>query len=112
MNFIYFVNKNFINFVYINFVYFSAHKLVLSICSSYFSQLFAPRPDRDDTRRRNAETIVYLKDVDARHMELLMNYMYRGEINVEENELMGLLATAKSLQIKGVYIKMTVLTPI
>merc|ERR1712141_410937 len=44
---------------------------------------------------------VYLKDVDARHMELLMNYMYRGEINVEENELMGLLATAKSLQIKG-----------
>jgi len=80
---------------------FAAHKLVLSICSSYFSQLFAPRPDRDDTRRRNAETIVYLKDVDARHMELLMNYMYRGEINVEENELMGLLATAKSLQIKG-----------
>ena len=43
-------------------------------------------------------------------MELLMNYMYRGEINVEENELMGLLATAKSLQIKGVYIKMTVMT--
>merc|ERR1719492_663962 len=30
-----------------------------------------------------------------------MNYMYRGEINVEETELMGLLATAKGLQIKG-----------
>ena len=34
-------------------------------------------------------------------MELLLNYMYRGEINVEESELMGLLATAKGLQIKG-----------
>merc|ERR1712156_897683 len=34
-------------------------------------------------------------------MELLLNYMYRGEINVEEKELMGLLATAKGLQIKG-----------
>jgi len=34
-------------------------------------------------------------------MELLLNYMYRGEINVEEAELMGLLATAKGLQIKG-----------
>lgn len=27
--------------------------------------------------------------------------MYRGEINVEESELVGLLATAKGLQIKG-----------
>merc|ERR1712083_721846 len=43
----------------------------------------------------------YVKDVDSKHMELLLNYMYRGEINVEEKELMGLLATAKGLQIKG-----------
>ena len=77
---------------------FNAHKLVLSICSTYFNQLFAPKPGKS---RRNAEAIVYLKDVDSRHMELLLNYMYRGEINVEETELMGLLATAKSLQIKG-----------
>lgn len=34
-------------------------------------------------------------------MELLLSYMYRGEINVQEQELMELLATAKSLQIKG-----------
>jgi hypothetical protein len=83
---------------------FAAHKLVLSICSSYFNQLFAPRPNSENRRRRRHEdsaVIVYLKDVDPGHMELLMNYMYRGEINVEENELMGLLATAKSLQIKG-----------
>ena len=79
---------------------FSAHKLVLSICSSYFSQLFASRSS-SKRRSAHAEAIVYLKDVDARHMELLLNYMYRGEINVEEAELMGLLATAKGLQIKG-----------
>ena len=79
---------------------FSAHKLVLSICSSYFSQLFAPKPG-SKRRPADAAAIVYLKDVDARHMELLLNYMYRGEINVEEAELMGLLATAKGLQIKG-----------
>ena len=29
------------------------------------------------------------------------SYMYRGEINVEETELVSLLATAKGLQIKG-----------
>jgi len=83
---------------------FSAHKLVLSICSNYFSQLFAPRPESQKLHRRrpaDGAAIVYLKDVDSKHMELLLNYMYRGEINVEESELMGLLATAKSLQIKG-----------
>ena len=85
---------------------FSAHKLVLSICSTYFNQLFAPRPEGQQGRQRSrrpadSAAIVYLKDVDSKHMELLLNYMYRGEINVEEKELMGLLATAKGLQIKG-----------
>jgi len=84
---------------------FSAHKLVLSICSSYFNQLFSPRPEvqgrRSPRRPADSAAIVYLKDVDPKHMELLLNYMYRGEINVEEKELMGLLATAKGLQIKG-----------
>ena len=81
---------------------FSAHKLVLSICSGYFHQLFTPRP-LNTSRRRPADlaAIVYLKDVDAKHMEMLLSYMYRGEINVEESELMGFLATARSLQIKG-----------
>lgn len=32
---------------------------------------------------------------------LSSSYMYRGEINVEETELVSLLATAKGLQIKG-----------
>ena len=82
---------------------FSAHKLVLSICSNYFNGLFTPRPDHKLRQRRPADgaAIVYLKDVDSKHLELLLSYMYRGEINVEEAELMDLLATAKSLQIKG-----------
>lgn len=34
-------------------------------------------------------------------MELLLNFMYRGEINVEEAELMDLIATARGLSIRG-----------
>jgi hypothetical protein len=34
-------------------------------------------------------------------MQLLLSYMYRGEINVNESALTDLLATAMSLQIKG-----------
>ena len=52
---------------------FQAHKLVLSVCSSYFASLFAKRA----TTPTNPliQSIVYLKDVDARHMELL-SYKY------------------------------------
>jgi len=79
---------------------FSAHKLVLSICSTYFNELFTPKPENRN-RPANGAAIVYLKDVDAHHMELLLNFMYRGEINVEENELMDLIATARGLSIRG-----------
>ena len=79
---------------------FSAHKLVLSICSTYFNELFTPKPQQKN-RPGNQAAIVYLKDVDPRHMELLLNFMYRGEINVGEEELMELLNTAKGLQIRG-----------
>jgi len=79
---------------------FSAHKLVLSICSTYFNELFTPKPENKN-RPANGAAIVYLKDVDAHHMELLLNFMYRGEINVEEEELMDLIATARGLSIRG-----------
>ena len=55
--------------------FFSAHKLVLSICSPYFRQLFK--------RLGNEKSVIYLKDVDPKHLELLLEYMYKGEIKVE-----------------------------
>jgi hypothetical protein len=81
---------------------FAAHKLVLSVCSGYFSQLFARRtPPGASSNVAYGQTIVYLKDVEPKHMELILTYMYRGEINVKEGDLMALLETAKGLQVKG-----------
>jgi len=76
---------------------FSAHKLVLSVSSGYFAQLFAHK----QPGLFFGQTIVYLKDVDAKHMELILAYMYRGEVTVREGELMALLETAKGLKVKG-----------
>jgi len=73
--------------------FFPAHKLVLSICSPYFQKLF---------RRLGTEKpVIFLKDVDPKHLELLLQYMYKGEIKVEENELVTVLNTAQGLEIKG-----------
>lgn len=75
---------------------FPAHKLVLSICSSFFRDLFS-KPEFSS----NSSSVVYLKDVSGFQLEKLLSYMYRGEINVEENDLIKLLQTAKGLGVKG-----------
>jgi len=74
---------------------FPAHKLVLSVCSSFFRDLFS-KPEMNMN-----QSVVYLKDVSSRQLEMLLNYMYRGEINVEEGDLVKLLQTAKGLGVKG-----------
>jgi len=83
--------------------FFSAHKLVLSICSPYFRQLFR--------RLGKDKSVVYLKDVDPRHLDLLLQYMYKGEIKVQENELVSVLNTAQGLEIKGLSENSTGSTP-
>ena len=55
--------------------FFSAHRLVLSICSPFFRSLFK--------RLGPAKTVIFLKDVDPKHLELLLEYMYKGEIKVQ-----------------------------
>jgi len=74
---------------------FSAHRLVLSVCSSFFRDLFS-KPELNMN-----QSVVYLKDVSSRQLEMLLSYMYRGEINVEEGDLVKLLQTAKGLGVKG-----------
>ena len=75
---------------------FPAHKLVLSICSSFFRDLFS-KPQFSSSQ----SSVVYLKDVSSSQLEKLLSYMYRGEINVEEGDLIKLLQTAKGLGVKG-----------
>ena len=71
---------------------FETHKLILSVCSPYFRTLLNSRPDK--------HPIVYLKDVNPKHLEQLLSYMYRGEINVLQEDLAPLIETARGLQIK------------
>ncbi|KAG7155351.1 uncharacterized protein LOC121855124 isoform X2 [Homarus americanus] len=71
-----------------------AHRLVLAACSSYFQSLFVNACAAN-------HPIVVLKDVRACDMRALLEYMYRGEVNVEHDALQGLLKVAESLKVKG-----------
>ncbi|XP_014209079.1 protein tramtrack, alpha isoform [Copidosoma floridanum] len=70
-----------------------AHKMVLSACSPYFQALFTNHPDK--------HPIVILKDVPYADMRSLLDFMYRGEVSVDQERLTAFLRVAESLRIKG-----------
>ncbi|XP_044728097.1 protein tramtrack, alpha isoform-like isoform X2 [Chrysoperla carnea] len=70
-----------------------AHKMVLSACSPYFQALFVSHPDK--------HPIVILKDVPYIDMRSLLDFMYRGEVSVDQDRLTAFLRVAESLRIKG-----------
>lgn len=45
--------------------------------------------------------VFILKDVKFKELKAMMDYMYRGEVNISQDQLTALLKAAESLQIKG-----------
>ncbi|XP_076753815.1 uncharacterized protein LOC143425135 isoform X5 [Xylocopa sonorina] len=73
--------------------YLKAHKVVLSACSPYFEGLLSEHYDK--------HPVFILKDVKFKELKAMMDYMYRGEVNISQDQLAALLKAAESLQIKG-----------
>ncbi|XP_071440961.1 protein tramtrack, beta isoform-like isoform X2 [Hetaerina americana] len=69
------------------------HKVVLSACSAYFESLLVSNPCQ--------HPIVFMKDMRHRDLRALVDFMYRGEVNVSQEELASLLRAAEALQIRG-----------
>jgi len=106
--------------------YIRAHKLILAACSPYFEVkivansynmlvilikgerlncwhgfiayfLFQELLDVDVTKH----PIFFMKDVTYSELHALVNYMYRGEMEIMDEDLSSLLRVAQSLQIRG-----------
>ncbi|MCL4129384.1 UNVERIFIED_CONTAM: hypothetical protein GTU68_065500 [Idotea baltica] len=67
--------------------------MILSSCSDFFNALF--KQTMSDT------PYFILTDIQNKHIEYLLDYMYKGEIKVAQCEIRPLLLTAQYLQIKG-----------
>ncbi|XP_077508291.1 longitudinals lacking protein-like [Amblyomma americanum] len=70
-----------------------AHKVVLSACSPFFQALFVENPCK--------HPIVILKDMRYMDLKAIVEFMYRGEVNVSQDHLTALLKTAEALKVKG-----------
>ncbi|XP_050295088.1 protein bric-a-brac 1-like isoform X2 [Anthonomus grandis grandis] len=70
-----------------------AHKMVLSACSPYFQSLFVENPCQ--------HPIVILKDIKWPELKAAVEFMYKGEINVSQEQIGPLLKVAETLKIRG-----------
>ncbi|CAG2164834.1 unnamed protein product [Oppiella nova] len=73
-----------------------AHRLILSANSSYFKTLFESLESN-----RCQIPIVILKDVPLLDLKAIVEFMYRGEVCVEERHLTSVLKSAELLKVNG-----------
>lgn len=72
-----------------------AHKLVLSACSPYFTNLFA------SFTNPYQYPVVILKDMPFADLKAIIEFMYRGEVTVSQSILSSVLESAKALSVTG-----------
>ncbi|XP_015191145.1 PREDICTED: GDNF-inducible zinc finger protein 1-like [Polistes dominula] len=70
-----------------------AHKLILSVCSSYFNRIFKENSCK--------HPIVILQDVNYRDLFAILQFMYQGEVSIKQEDISNFLKVAEILQIKG-----------
>ena len=70
-----------------------AHKVVLSASSATFKRLLK----NNDCRH----PIIILHNISLCDLEAILQFIYKGEVNVEQDKLKSLVKTASALQIRG-----------
>ena len=71
----------------------SAHKLILSACSSFFKSILKKNP--------HPNPLIYLSGVDSTSLGYILDYMYNGEVQIFQQNLDPFLEMAQKLSISG-----------
>ena len=71
----------------------SAHKLVLSACSTFFRSIL----------RKNVHSnpLLYLSGVSSTNIGFILDYVYHGEVQIHQEQLDSFLDAAQMLRISG-----------
>ncbi|XP_013105216.2 modifier of mdg4 isoform X1 [Stomoxys calcitrans] len=70
-----------------------AHKVVLSACSSYFKEIFTENP--------HPHPVIIFKFIKFEDLNSIIEFMYQGEVNVQQEALQSFLQTAELLAVQG-----------
>lgn len=74
------------------------HRLIMAACSPYFRELFFSA----DGKELNQKEIV-LENLDPSIMEVIVNYLYSADIDINDSSVQDILAAANRFQIPSVF---------
>jgi len=70
-----------------------AHKVILSACSSIFRQMLS--------KSKHPHPLVFMAGVKSKDLEDVLDFLYNGEVSLDQENLVGFLSVAQRLKIKG-----------
>ena len=71
----------------------SAHKLILSACSSFFKSILKKNPHQ--------HPLIYLHGIDSTNLGYILDYIYHGEVQLYQDHLDPFMDKAQTLRISG-----------
>ena len=72
-----------------------AHKLVLSSCSPFFKRLLKK------VKHPHQHPLVFMRGLNAGHLTNVVDFIYRGEANIHQEDLDAFLLLAQEFELKG-----------
>jgi broad-like protein len=70
-----------------------AHKVILSSCSSFFRRILLNNPHQ--------HPLLYLKGINSAHLKSIIQFIYLGQAEVNQDDIQKFMESAKDLEIKG-----------
>lgn len=74
------------------------HRLIMAACSPYFRELFFSADGREVDQKE-----VVLENLDPNIMEVIVNYMYSADIDINDDNVQDILTAANRFQIPSVF---------
>ncbi|KAG7501530.1 kelch 41 [Solea senegalensis] len=74
------------------------HRLILAACSPYFRELYFSEEGKEENKME-----IVLENLDPNIIEVIVNYMYSAEIDINDDNVQDILAVANRFQIPSVF---------
>ena len=70
-----------------------AHRIILTACSPFFSAILK--------RNKHSHPMIYMRGLKARNLGAVVDFMYHGEANIDQEDIEAFLALGEELRLKG-----------